>query len=117
MPKILFSGEVAQSIKTKQMIEKLSSNRIMKNSNQYRRNSTNINLKHSRSNQKNQLRNNAKSNIYLHNQNKWAKWEQSEKAHRAERKALKRRFQQEYELGICKLNKEIQFFSELQGLC
>ena len=99
MPKILFSGEVAQSIKTKQMTEKISSNRIMKNSNQYRRNSTNINLKHSRSNQKNQRRNNAKSNIYLHNQNKWAKWEQSEKAHRAERKALKRRFQQEYELG------------------
>ena len=117
MPKILFSGEVVQSIKTKQTTEKLSSNRIMKNSNQYRRNSTNINLKHSRSNQKNQRRNNAKSNMYLHNQNKWAKWEQSEKAHRAERKALKRRFQQEYELGICKLNKEIQFFSELQGLC
>ena len=54
-------------------------------------------MKHSH-NQKNQRRN-AKSNIYLHNQNKWAKWEQSEKAHRAERKALKRRFQQEYELG------------------
>ena len=100
MPKILFSGDIVQSIKTKQMTEKLSSsNRIMKNTNQYGRNSTNTNLKHSRSNQKNQRRNNAKSNIYLHNQNKWAKWEQSEKAHRAERKALKRRFQQEYELG------------------
>ena len=99
MPKILFSGDIVQSIKTKQMTEKLSSNRIMKTPNQYRRNSTNTNLKHSRSNQKNQRRNNAKSNIYLHNQNKWAKWEQSEKAHRAERKALKRRFQQEYELG------------------
>ena len=92
---ILFSVDVVKSIKAKQIVEKSSAKRIIKTPNQNRRN--NINLKHSR-NQKNQGRN-AKSNIYLHNQNKWAKWEQSEKAHRAERKALKRRFQQEYELG------------------
>ena len=100
---ILFSVDIVQSIKTKQTAEKSSpAKRITKTPNQNLRQGgrNNINLKHSSNNQKIQRRcNNAKSNVYLHNQNKWAKWEQSEKAHRAERKALKRRFQQEYELG------------------